>query len=94
MSSTSIHISDTLTWKQADDDVHVATREGEFAGFIEFDGAIHLVHDGRGSTVGTFATLGDARVALETAIGPVRRGRRASRAGAPMWRRMLRRVRG
>lgn len=92
MSITSLSTNtstDHLTWKQADDDVHVATRSGEFAGFVEFDGAAHLVRDGRGAEVGAFPTLGDARRALEDAGRAVRR----ARIGAPVWRRMLRRAR-
>ena len=90
MSSITLSATDPLTWKQADDDVHVATRGGEFAGFVEFVGSAHLVQDGRGTAVGAFPTLGDARRALE-AITHVPRRRRG--AVAPIWRRMLRRAR-
>lgn len=90
MSSITFHPTDPLTWKQADDDVHVATRDGEFAGFVEFDGASHLVQDGRGTAVGAFPTLGDARRALEDAG---RATRRHACVGVPIWRRMLRRAR-
>ncbi len=89
MSSITLSTPDPLTWKQADDDVHVATRGGEFAGFVEFDGAAHLVQDGRGVTVGAFPTLGDARRALEDAGRDARR----PRVAVPIWRRMLRRAR-
>ncbi len=89
MSSITLSATDPLTWKQADDDVHVATRGGEFAGFVEFDGDAHLVQDGRGVTVGSFPTLGDARRALEE----VGRAARRPRAVTPIWRRMLRRAR-
>lgn len=67
MSITTFPPSDPLTWKQADADVHVATHDGEFAGFVEFDGSVHLVRDERGSDLGSFSTLDDARVALESA---------------------------
>ncbi|WP_243231847.1 hypothetical protein [Microbacterium sp. CIAB417] len=60
-------IHEPLNWKQADDDVHVATRGGEFAGFVEFDGRAHLVRDNHGTEVGSFPTLADARRALEGA---------------------------
>jgi hypothetical protein len=63
MSSTTTH--SPLTWKQADDNVHVATRDGEFAGFVEFDGANHLTRDSHGDELGAFATLADARRALD-----------------------------
>lgn len=65
MSSTSTYPPTALTWKQADDNVHVATRDGEFAGFVESHGAAFVVHDSRGSDLGTFPTLADARCALD-----------------------------
>ncbi|MGW8482189.1 hypothetical protein ACWGJP_03580 [Microbacterium sp. NPDC055903] len=65
-------INDTLNWKQADDDVHVATRDGEFAGFVEFDGDAHVLRDERGTDLGAFSTLADARRALETAGRPAK----------------------
>lgn len=65
MSSTTTHSHAPLTWKQADDFVHVATRNGEFAGFVEFDGAQHLTRDNHGNNLGAFATLADARRALD-----------------------------
>lgn len=64
MSNTTTHPS-TLTWKQADDDVHVATRDGEYAGFVELDADGHVVHDNHGAELGSFETLADARHALE-----------------------------
>lgn len=67
MSTTTFPTSDPLTWKQADTDVHVATRAGEFAGFVEFDGTTHLVRDQRGAELGTFASLDEAQAALEGA---------------------------
>ncbi|WEK62005.1 MAG: hypothetical protein P0Y60_04390 [Candidatus Microbacterium colombiense] len=66
MSITTFPPSDPLTWKQADADVHVATRAGEFAGFVEFDGTAHLVRDERGTDLGSFETLDRARSALES----------------------------
>nr|WP_201468728.1 hypothetical protein [Microbacterium hydrocarbonoxydans] len=72
MSTTTFPPSDPLTWKQADDDVHVATRDGEFAGFVEFDGTTHLVRDQRGAELGTFSSLDDAQVALEGAHADVK----------------------
>ena len=93
MSTTTFPPSDPLTWKQADTDVHVATRDGEFAGFVEFDGSAHLVRDNHGAELGSFVDLDDAFRALEEAHEPVRRGA----AFAPMlpraWRRRARRAR-
>lgn len=81
MSTTTFPPSDPLTWKQADTDVHVATRAGEFAGFVEFDGVAHLVRDNHGADLGAFDSLDDAFRALEDAFcvpddahEPVRRG--------------------
>lgn len=73
MSTTTFSPSDPLTWKQADVDVHVATRSGEFAGFVEFDGTTHLARDQRGTELGSFASLDDARRALEDAVMPTGR---------------------
>ncbi|GAT74297.1 hypothetical protein [Microbacterium hydrocarbonoxydans] len=73
MSTTTYPPFDPLTWKQADADVHVATRDGEFAGFVEFDGTAHLVHDHQGAEVGAFPTLDDAFRALEGSQEPARR---------------------
>lgn len=67
MNTTTMSPYDPLTWKQADIDVHVATRDGEFAGFVEFDGAAHLVRDQRGTDLGSFDTLDEAFDALESA---------------------------
>lgn len=66
--TTTIHPSDPLTWKQADTDVHVATRGGEFAGFVEFDGAAHVVRDSQGADLGAFDDLDQARAALESTL--------------------------
>lgn len=63
--STTIHSSALLTWKQADDDVHVATRDGEFAGFVELDAGSFVVRDNHGAELGVFRKLADARAALE-----------------------------
>ena len=39
-----------LLWRQADHDVHVATLDGEFAGFVVADGDVHTLHDALGAT--------------------------------------------
>lgn len=67
MSSTTTH-SD-LHWKQADENVYVATRDGEFAGFVELSADAHVVHDDRGAELGAFPTLVEARRALEGGSG-------------------------
>lgn len=82
MSITTFPPTDPLSWKQADADVHVATRDGEFAGFVEYDGAAHLVHDNHGTDLGTFDSLDDARQALEGAHASGRRRRSFPSASA------------
>lgn len=93
MSTTTFPPSDPLTWKQADTDVHVATRGGEFAGFVEFDGSAHLVRDNHGAELGSFVELDDAFRALEEAHEPVRRGPDFPPMLPRAWRRRPRRAR-
>jgi hypothetical protein len=94
MSITTFPPTDPLTWKQADTDVHVATRNGEFAGFVEFDGSAHLVRDERGTDLGAFETLDDAQGALENiSASRAARGRRAPLTLPRAFRRGLRRAR-
>ena len=93
MSTTTVPPSDPLTWKQADTDVHVATRGGEFAGFVEFDGAAHLVRDNRGTELGAFDSLDDAFRALEEVQEPPRRTAVFPPILPRAWRRRARRVR-
>lgn len=91
--STTVHPSDPLAWKQADADVHVATRSGEFAGFVEFDGAAYLVRDERATEVGAFPTLDDAFRALEDVHAPEPRPWTLPFALPRVLRRRLRRAR-
>lgn len=93
MTMTTFPPSDPLSWKQADIDVHVATRAGEFAGFVEFDGTAHLAYDHRGVELGVFDTLDDARDALEGAFEPARRPLAFPFALPRAWRRRPRRAR-
>lgn len=91
MSMTTIPPSDPLSWKQADVDVHVATRDGEFAGFVEFDGTVHLVRDQHGTDLGSFETLDHAFRELENAYRVP--GEQATRALRTAVRRRPRRAR-
>lgn len=93
MSTTTYPPSDPLTWKQADTDVHVATRAGEFAGFVEFDGSAHLVRDNRGAELGAFDSLDEAFRALEQAHEPAPRGPVFAPILPRAWRRRNRRAR-
>lgn len=84
MSTTTTYPPKSLTWKQADDHVHVATRDGEFAGFVEIDDDGHVVRDSHGTELGSFATLADARRALE---GSTQRRTRSFAQTLRIWRR-------
>ena len=88
MSNTTIRPPEPLSWKQADDDVYVATRNGEFAGFVEIDSDGHVVRDNHGTELGAFANLAEARRALEGST------QRRPRSFAQAVRRQLNRVRG
>ena len=61
---------DALTWAQADDDVHVATRSGEYAGFIAAIGDLFEAHGARGEDLGSHATPTLARIAVADALAP------------------------
>jgi hypothetical protein len=93
MSTTTFPPSDPLTWKQADTDVHVATRAGEFAGFVEFDGTTHLVRDNHGTELGSYDALDDAFRALEDAHEPAGGGSAFGPILPRAWRRKTRRAR-
>jgi hypothetical protein len=67
--------------------VHVATRDGEFAGFVEFDGTAYIVHDNHGNDLGSFGSSSDARRALDGSP------RRTARSIRQMLHRRLGRVR-
>lgn len=93
MSTTTFSPSDPLTWKQADADVHVATRSGEFAGFVEFDGAAFVVRDHHGTDLGAFALQEDAFQALEQAHDAALQHAAAGGSLPRTWRRRPRRAR-
>ncbi len=58
--------SATVVWRQASDDVHVATVHGEFAGFIAEGFGRYTAHDAHSRPLFITATRSEARVALET----------------------------
>lgn len=68
-----------LAWKQADHDVFVATRAGEFAGFVTVDVHTHIAHDRLSRRIGSYPTLAAARQALADATRPPSRSRRMRR---------------
>ncbi|OZB82124.1 hypothetical protein [Microbacterium sp. 13-71-7] len=73
-----------ITWKQADHDVYVATRDGEYAGFVAVDGASHVLHDRHSRRLGSYPSLSAARSALESFGAPAsaapHRSRRPARS--------------
>ena len=62
-----------IVWSRLDDDLSVATRDGDFAGYIDrrSTGAF-FVFDRDARHVGTFAQSGAARAALGESVRPVR----------------------
>lgn len=81
-----------LDWRQADDDVFVATMLGEFAGFIEVTHEGSHAHSAQGADLGLHDTSFAARAAVETShLGaapptrpaPLHRPYRSSRYGTP-----------
>jgi len=64
-----------LAWRQADHDVFVATRRGEYAGFVTVDDTAHVVHDSHNRRIGCYPSLAAARQALVDATRPPSRGR-------------------
>jgi cold shock CspA family protein len=76
----------TLDWRQADDDVFVATLAGEYAGFIAVEPDGYQAHSARGDALGRYDSreLASAAVAASTTrVAPVP-------AGAPHITRPLR----
>lgn len=57
-----------LAWRQADDDVHVATRSDEYAGFIDTTLRGFRAHGPRGEDLGLHATPADARAAVAASV--------------------------
>ena len=58
----------SLRWLQADDDVYVATPEGEYAGFIAgAPAAGYFAHGARGERLGRFRTRALAQDAVQHA---------------------------
>lgn len=55
-----------LDWRQADDEVVVATRRGEFAGFVTLAGVRYEAHDRLARILGSFSDPFEARDALES----------------------------
>lgn len=59
-----------LAWQQADDDVFVATLNGEYAGFVAAGADGYDAHTGRGLDLGAHSTAGGAASALAASVAP------------------------
>ncbi len=59
-----------LVWRQADDDVHVATADGEFAGFIAVAGGRHYAYDAHSALLIAAPDTDAARAAVAAAARP------------------------
>ncbi len=59
-----------LQWTSPEAKLWVATRAGEFAGFVEFGEGHYRVTDGLGAAIGTAATLLDAKRVLAPGSEP------------------------
>lgn len=64
-----------LAWRQADAGVFVATKAGEYAGFVTVEQNTHIVHDSHSRRIGSYPTLAAARQALVDATRPPSRRR-------------------
>lgn len=60
----------SLAWRQADDDVFVATHADEYAGFIDATAHGHRAHGPRGEDLGLHATPDHARAAVAASVAP------------------------
>lgn len=67
LSSLSLAAPD-LTWRQADDDLFVATLDGEYAGFVGRTSGGFEAHSGRGGHLGTHRHSAEAAAALNAQI--------------------------
>jgi hypothetical protein len=74
-------LTDRLRWKQAAEDVYVATADDEFAGYIAVSGTGHVLHGAHAQPIGVFPTRHEAQDALREHLRPVRPA--AAPAGAP-----------
>ena len=82
ISSAALAASPTLVWRHAADDVHVATVDGEFAGFVVEAHGRFIAHNAHSRRLASTATVGDARAVVATASAPPRSVRRLSRRPA------------
>jgi len=60
-----------LDWRQADFDVYVATRTGEYAGFVDVTPFGARAQSARGTDLGFHGSLDAARAAVEASVSPL-----------------------
>lgn len=63
-------LEDTLDWRPADDDVFVATVDGEYAGFVARTPRGHEAHSALGVDLGRYDTMQLATDAVTAAHAP------------------------
>jgi hypothetical protein len=54
-----------LLWRRATEDLHVATIDGEFAGFVTVSGSLHTLHGPYAQPLGTYRSLDAASAVLD-----------------------------
>lgn len=66
-SSPSLSSAPAVLWRQADDDVYVASADAEYAGFVAATPRGYEAHSGRGQRLGVFPMLDRAKSAVVAA---------------------------
>lgn len=69
------HTPRVITWRQAAPDVHAASLDGEFAGFIAGLHDPYLLHGSRAEPLGSYASLPAAKAALKVSVRRTAPGR-------------------
>lgn len=69
-----------LLWKQADEDVYVATVDDEFAGYIAVSDSGYALHSAHAEPLGVYRSRRDAQDALRTHLTPTLASRRRTTA--------------
>ncbi|GAA1735516.1 hypothetical protein [Microbacterium paludicola] len=71
-----------LLWKQADEDVYVATVDDEFAGYIAVTDSGYALHSAHAEPLGVYRSRRDAQDALHAHLAPAAASRpRTTAAG-------------
>jgi len=80
-----------VDWRQADDDVFVAARAGEYAGFVGLTSQGYEARGGRGEDLGIHSDRHEAMAAVAASLDPAPIAPAATRRRIPRPRRSLRR---